>query len=164
MRLTQTLLQMCGLKGSPSDLPYSTFWMLFICVSNFLLHFSSGAGVPDADGSFVFALFLSYFFLLGGIYLILKLRKIQVRMYKTTMAYLGTELVMLLSVLPTLQQKPLILMMVIVWSFSVKSYVLRLAMNVPKFISVLIAINLEIFRYIPFMIFFFDELTQQGAV
>ena len=173
MRTVKSLFQLCLLKGSPSNLPYSPQWLGVILTIHILLNLASyptrsQITLPEFTG----VMAASYAILFVVLYAILYFRKMTVRFLKTLLAYLGTELLFLLILFMVMvvvqatmtSAAPLILLASIVWMFAVKAYILKLSLDTQTVIGVLIAINVEILRSVPIMVAYMPTLTQHGVI
>jgi hypothetical protein len=144
-------------------------WLIGIMIANFsLLIRPAYADVLPLDPvMYAVSLICSFILLLSAVFLLLKVRKQQIRLVKTMIAYFGTEILLncigVLMVLITggAIAVPLFMMVFIAWNFSLKAFILKHSLNTQTPIAVILAINLELLRFVPFMVIFFDVLTTQ---
>lgn len=114
--------------------------------------------------SYEIALVLSYVLLFAAIYLFLKVQKKAVRTIKTLTAYLGVELFFILLLAIAIKfYMVFILLLLILWKVATQSYIIKEALNTQSIVGVLLAINLEIIKIIPFMVIFAPQLSQAGG-
>lgn len=110
------------------------------------------------------ALILSYFCLMISIYLFLKVQKKSIRTLKTLLGYLAVELMFLVAI-TVMKQTGLIpiIVLLLLWKFVAQANVIKNALGTQMAIGVLLAINLEVIKFIPFMVLFAPQLGQIGG-
>lgn len=167
----KTLVDLCFLRGSPVDLPYSYFWLgAFITIETVLniLSWNRLKGAPFSE--ILLASLLMIGLLTGIIYLLLAQRKMQQRFPKVMIAWLGTELLLelflklLLVILPnavlTMQFQAGLVMVLLIWNVLIKAHIFKLSMQMKMISSILIIFGIMVASYMPVQLILSPYLPQ----
>lgn len=170
LQTLKLLFQLFFFKNIITKLPFSWSWLIGITLVNFAILIGSidpqiYQMLEINQFSYALALLCSYALLLGGIYLLLKIRKHTVRFVKTGIAYMGADTIFhilvaaLVLIFSGLQQDPLFFFLIFAWYFGNKAFIIKNSLETNAPISIILVINLEVIRLIPIMMTFIDFLT-----
>lgn len=158
--IVSPLVDLCLLRGSPRELPYSVPLLLALMLASVVLASLAAAwlGADETVAGRALAWMLAK---LGIVWLLLKLRGLPSRFVQTASAMLGTSLILSLLLLPLsnalyqASQQPetaaspllaLVWIFLFAWSFIVDGHVLRHALAIPLSAGVLISLALFTLR------------------
>ncbi len=169
------LFRLCLFQGTPANLSWSPvfFWLLFLIHFMLLISGFQADEQVGIDNVFVPVL-ISYVLVGAAFYLILKFRKQSNRFFQGFTSYLGAEvffmgtLALISELNHSMGQVPASLKLLTfglgVWSFMVKANVVRLTMDTQMVIGVLVELNFQILRFLPFFIMLLPLLTTPVGV
>ena len=143
------LINLCCLRASPADLPYSTVMLVLLIIIELGLNIftlSQLKGAPLAQ--VILASALSLIVLIGLTYVFLSQRKVPARLYKVLIAWFGTELLLtmvlkvLLMIIPESMQATKVVQAVLqvaffTWNVAIKAYIIRRSCDI-KLVSALL--------------------------
>lgn len=166
----KTLTDLCLLRGSPVDLPYSYFWLGAFIITDIGLNIYFWDRIIKAPFSeMMLASILVTGLLATIIYLLLAQRKMGQRFPKVMVAWLGTELllellklllIVLLGAMLTMQLRAGLGLIFLFWGVFVKAYIFKLSMEMKMVSAVLIILGILVASYMPIQFILSPYLPQ----
>lgn len=160
-RTFQTLINLCLLRASPAELPYSTVFLYFLVLAELSINALNLSKLKDISLAEVFtATILSLVFLIGIIYFLLAKRKLQGRLHKVLIAWFGTELLLLVLVKALMVVMPesmltskntlvFIEVMYVTWNILIKSQIIKRSIESKLTIAILITFGIILVSDLP---------------
>lgn len=173
MHTIKLLLQLCFFRGEASKLPYSLGWLGLTFLCHFGINFMllSTGGPPSEFLALLLTFGISYLLMSLVFYLALSGRKLQLRILKTLMAYIGTDLYFVIFTVILFQGKinveepQYLFLLFMLWQFAAKVWLVKQCLDIKADVSVILVITVGILRVVPFVFLFADQfIAMKGAM
>ncbi len=167
-----TLFNICRLRGSPANLPFSYIMLAILILIELGLNLYTFSQIKDVTwGENILASSLSVTLLVGLIFLLLSQRKVQDRLPKVLIAWFGSELVLtiilklILIITPTVLQEARYVQAFLqigffTWNIVIKAYIFKSATGMKMPSALLMTFGILILSTMPIQFVLGDYLMQ----
>ncbi len=155
------LINLCRLRGSPAELPYSMIMLVLLIIIELGLNVFTLNQLKGASGAEVFlASSLSLIVLIGLIFVLLAQRKVAARLNKVLIGWFGTELLLtvllkiILLLIPESAQatksvQAVLQIIFFTWNVAIKAYIFRRSCDMKLASALLMTFGILIVSSLP---------------
>jgi hypothetical protein len=155
-QLIGPLLQVCCLRGSTSNLPYSRYFLILFIIFQWLLNYTifSVYVLPEAGASLVYRLVVSLVCMIGITSYILYINKVSNRLNQTLLAFFGTDIIfscarLALLVIVGMPMANVLLLFIYFWEITVRGFIVKCGIDTTMGKGILLAFVIQLIEEIP---------------
>lgn len=153
----KTLINLCALKGTPANLPFSYYLLGTLIALEAIVDITSWSQLKAPLLEVVLACFLSLSVLMGVIYFLLAQQKKEKRFVKVMTAWIGTELILDLLLklfvvvlpenIPAI--KAFVFILFFIWYVMIKAQILKQSIEMRMVMIILIVFGIMLISQLP---------------